>query len=285
MPDFPVVDAHVHFYDPARLSYPWLADVPAIAGAHGPTDYARAATRTVVDKMVFVEVDARPEDRFAEAEAVAALQKSEPRIAGIVASALLERGATAAMAEIERLQAIGPLCGVRRQIQNQSAPGWCTTPDFIAGVQALAQYDLPFDICIKHEQLPDAIRLISACPDVRFVLDHIAKPPIRAGEFEPWATNLRRIADLPNVVCKMTGVTTEADHASWTPAIIRPYIDHAFSCFGTGRMLFCSDWPVLTMSDSFEGWVALLDDVLKGAPDTALRDFYRNNAIRTYRLT
>ncbi|MBS7540340.1 amidohydrolase family protein [Ancylobacter lacus] len=283
MPDFPVIDAHVHFIAPGRLSYPWLATVPAIDAPHGPTQYRAATGRTVVDRLLFVEVDARPEDRFAEMAYVAELRAEEPRLAGVVASALLERGAAAAE-EIERLRALGRLKGIRRQIQNRSEPGWCLAAPFLEGVRMLARYDLPFDICIKHHQLAEATELVRRCPEVTFVLDHIAKPPIAAGGLEPWATGLRAMAALPNVVCKMTGVTTEADHASWRHEDVRPYIDHAFTCFGTERMLFCSDWPVINLSDSFEGWVATLDRVLEGVSAEARRAFYRDNAIRTYRL-
>ncbi len=283
MPDFAVVDAHVHFYDPARLSYPWLDGVPGIKGRHLPGDYAAATGTVAVEKLVFVEVDAEEHHRFDEARFVAGLAAGEPRIAGVVASALVERGRVVEE-EIEALKAAAPLRGIRRQIQNRAEPGWCLQPGFIEGVRLLAEHGLPFDICIKNSQLTDATELVRRCPEVTFVLDHIAKPSIAAGEWSPWADDLRAIAALPNVVVKLAGVTTEADHGAWTFEAIRPYIDHAIACFGLDRCLFASDWPVMNLSDSFAGWVATLDRVLEGCSEAERRAFYRDNALRVYRL-
>lgn len=284
MPDCPVVDAHVHFFDPARLSYPWLAGVPAIDKAHAPADHRAAAAGLTVEAMVFVEVDVAEELRFEETAFVAGLARDEPRIAGIVASAPIENGAEATEAEIARHTALGPLKGIRRLIQNRPEPGWCLAPAFVDGVRVLARHGLTFDICIRSHQLADATELVRRCPEVAFVLDHVGKPDIAGGEFEPWASGIRAMAALPNVVCKLSGVITEADPAAWTFEGIRPYVDHAFACFGPGRTMFASDWPVVNLAGSLAQWVAVLDRVLEGESEAARRAFWRDTAIRTYRL-
>ena len=283
MPDCPIVDCHVHFLDPAVQSYPWLEAVPLINRTFGPSDYQAACGSVTVEQFVFVEADAVPEQRFAEAEFVTRLPIKGPKLGGIVASALVEHGA-AVREEIERLLAIGPLRGIRRQIQNRPEQGWCLQPGFVEGVRVLADFGLPFDICIKSHQLGDATELVRRCPDVTFVLNHLGKPGIAAGSREPWWQEIQAMARLPNVVCKIAGVTTEADHAAWTIAQIRPYIDHTLDCFGLDRCLFASDWPVMNLSHSFAGWIATLDEILDGASASELRGFYRDNAIRVYRL-
>lgn len=284
MPNFALIDAHVHFYAPERLSYPWLASVPLINGTYLPQDFQAASEGVDVERMVFVEVDVASGQELDEARFIDVLaQKEEPRIGAIVASAPIELGAHVEPA-LDALANIGRVTGVRRLIQYHPASDYCLNPDFIAGVRLLAKYGFSFDICIRHQQLASATELVRRCPDVNFVLDHIAKPGIAAGLREPWMKEMRAIAALPNVVCKMTGVTTEADRQHWTLDDIRPYIEHAFDCFGFSRMLFASDWPVMNMSSSYSQWVHLLDDVLQGVAEDDLRRFYRDNALHTYRF-
>jgi L-fuconolactonase len=284
MPDFPIVDGHVHFYDPNKLSYPWLKTVPRIDGTYLPGQLDTARGQVDIEKIVFVEVDVDDAENLNEAIFVATLASTDRRIAGIVASVALERGAEAER-EIERLLAIPNIKGVRRLIQYHPEPDWCLNPRFIEGVRLLEKYSLTFDICIRNFQLASAVKLVRQCPGIHFVLDHIAKPSIAAGEWEPWASDLQAMAALANVVCKISGVATEADHASWTPEIIRPYINHAVACFGWSRLMFGSDWPVVNLASSYRQWVALLDDILQETSESDRRNFYRENAIRTYRLT
>jgi L-fuconolactonase len=284
MPSFPIVDAHVHYYDPAQLDYPWLDTVPAINGTYLPKDFAAASAGVVVDKQVFVEVDVAPGQELHEARFVEQLALTEPAIHGIVSSASIERGA-AVNDELDRLSEIALLRGVRRLIQHHPAADYCLQPGFIEGVQQLAPRNLSFDICIKHPQLASATQLIDRCPDVQFVLDHIAKPGIAAGVRQPWEDQMRAVAERPNVVCKITGVTTEADHRNWTLAQIRPYIEHAIECFGFSRVMFASDWPVVNLGSAYLPWVQVMDEILSGCSEHERQQFFRDNAIRTYRLS
>lgn len=283
MPSFALIDAHVHYYDPSRLSYPWLDNVPAIKGTYLPADFSRATQGIAIDKQVFVEVDVAPGQGLAEARFVADLATLEPRIQGIVASAAIERGA-AVNEELDRLQEVSLLRGVRRLIQYHPSADYCLQPAFIEGVQQLARRNLSFDICIRHQQLACATELVRRCPDVRFVLDHIAKPGIAAGLRDPWWQQLRAIAELPNVVCKVTGVVTEADPQRWTLEHIQPYIEHSIECFGFDRVLFASDWPVLDLASAYPAWVGIMDGLLAGCSASEQQRFYRDNAIATYRL-
>ena len=283
MPAFPIIDSHVHFYDPARIAHPWLASVPAIAAAHQPADLARDRATVDIEQVVFVEVDAAPGRERDEAEFAAALAAGPPRVGAIVASAPVEKGA-AVEADLGALRALPLVKGIRRLIQPHADPAHCLSAPFVEGVRCVGRFGLPFDLCISHGQLASATELVRRCPEVSFVLDHIAKPPIASGGREPWAAEMRAMAALPNVVVKISGVVTEADHHSWTADHVRPYIDHTLACFGFSRVLFGSDWPVLNLASRYANWVALLDTILGGVPEPELMGFYRDNARRVYSL-
>jgi len=284
MPEFPIVDAHVHFYDPGAVAYPWMREVPALNVPHLPADYDRRTGSVAVEGMVFVEVDAAPGRNLDEARWVERLAGSEPRLRGIVACVPLEQG-VAIEPQLAALAEIGMARGVRRLLQGHvGEPGWALRAPFVAAVRLLPRYRLSFDLCIFHPQLAEVTELVRRCPEVDFVLDHIGKPGIRDGLTEPWRANMRALARLPNVVCKVSGVITEADHATWTEAEAVPYLAHAIDCFGFDRVMFGGDWPVVELAGSYRRWVDMLDVVVAGASLAERRKLYCDNAIAFYRL-
>jgi L-fuconolactonase len=215
---------------------------------------------------------------------VAEAAKSDPRIGGIVASIPLEKGA-AAEADLAAFARMPLARGVRRLIQPHVAePGWCLRPDFLSGVKLLPKHGLPFEICIKHPQMSDAIELVRRCPEVSFILDHIGKPGIEVGIREPWWREIKALAELPNVACKISGVVTEADHKSWAYDQVAPYIERAVECFGFDRVMFGGDWPVCELASDYGNWISTLDRILSKVPRSDLEKLYRTNAIKAYRL-
>ena len=126
--------------------------------------------------------------------------------------------------------------------------------------------------------------MMRKCPEVSFILDHIAKPGIKAGLLDPWRAHIREMAALPNVVCKLSGVTTEADHKTWTRDQLRPYIDHVIESFGPDRILYGGDWPVSELAGSYLQWLATLDWATAGFSPADKRKLFRDNAIKAYRL-
>lgn len=284
MPSVPIVDSHVHLWDPAVLPYPWHAAVPAIAGRHGPAELRRAADGLALEAAVIVEADVAEGRHLDEVEWLDALAGEEPAIAAIVAALPVERGAAATAADLERLAARPRVRGVRRLIQGLPDPSLVIEPDYLAGVRALAAYNLVFDLCVRHWQLGFAVELARRCPDVLFVLDHLGKPGIRQGLWEPWAGQLRAAGRLDNVVCKLSGAITEADHGGWTPAGLRPYLEHAVACFGFGRLMYGSDWPVAELTHGYGRWVAVLDALLAAASPDEQRRFWAGTAREVYRL-
>ena len=284
MPDFPIVDSHVHLYDLDRLPYPWLQHVPKINRSFLLPDFDAARGAVEVERIVFAEVLVETglhleEARFAQEQA-----DHDRRVAGIIAYAPVEKGA-AVEDDLAALSQFAALRGIRRLIETERDPTMALEPGFTEGVRRVGRHGLPFDICVKHWGMVAAVALAQRCPDVQLVLDHIGKPGIRHGLKEPWWSQMRALAALPNVACKISGVITEADHAHWRPDQVKPYVAHAIECFGFDRVLFGSDWPVATLTHAYPTWVALVDEVVAGCSEAEARKLYRDNAERIYRLS
>jgi len=283
MPDFPIIDAHVHLTDVKNLGYAWTKSAPVLNRSVLPADLFKAAAPVEIEKFVFVEVDVDMPQHVAEAEWIDGIAKSEPKLAGMVAALPLEQG-NAVAGDLARIAGLKVARGIRRLIQNQPDPDFCIQPKFIEGLKLLAKYDLVFDICIFHHHLPNAIKMVRQCPEVRFVLDHIAKPAIKVGISDPWRQHMRELAALPNVTCKISGVSTEADHQNWTREQLKPYIAHAIDTFGFARCMYGGDWHVLELAGTYPQWVEVVDWVIEGASAAEKRQLYRDTAIRTYKL-
>ena len=283
MPNFPIVDTHLHIWDLGRLSYPWLDGVPMLNKNHLIEDYRLACGPVAVAKMVFLQCECDFAQFQAEADWVTEVARIDPRIRGIVPWAPLEKGEAAGGALVKL--AANPLVkGVRRIIQFEADQEFCLQPAFVRGVQLLPAHGLSFDLCINHRQLANTIKLVRQCPEVRFVLDHIGKPDIKAGLLDPWRAELRELSRIENVWCKLSGLVTEADFAKWKPADLKPYIDHVVECFGFDRVMFGGDWPVSTQATDYPRWVATLDAALHGCTPEELQRVYVRNAERFYRV-
>jgi len=285
MPDFPIIDAHVHLYDPSAVAYPWMAGVPVLNAPHLPDHFEDSLDGVEVEAVVFVEVDAGPGAHMDEARFISDLRQNTALVRGMVASMPLEEGPDAVAADLAAWAATPGARGVRRLIQKHAdEPGWSLREPFVEAVRALAAHDLSFDLCLFHPQMKDAITLVRACPDVRFVLDHIGKPGIRDGLIDPWRDDTAALAREPNVWCKISGVVTEADHDAWTIDEVAPCIAHAISCFGYGRAMFGGDWPVSKLATTYRGWVDVVDGVVAGASAEERERLYRGTAREFYRL-
>jgi L-fuconolactonase len=173
---------------------------------------------------------------------------------------------------------------VRRLLQGERDPAFCLQPGFIRGVELLPDFGFSFDICVKHHQLPAVVELVRRCPGTRFVLDHVGKPDIAAGLLDPWRESIAALAALPNVDCKVSGMVTEADPAAWSAADLAPYVAHVLAAFGEDRVLFASDWPVVTLAATYRRWVETLDGLTAGLAEMARRKLWAENARRVYRL-
>lgn len=283
MPSARIVDAHLHLWDPRHLRYPWLDGHALLERAYGLADYARATQSNPPAAMVFVQCEVEPAQALAEARWVSGLAAQDPRIEGIVAWAPLEKG-RAARAELEALARLPLVRGIRRIVQFEPDPAFCLQPAFIEGVRLLEEFDWSFDICTDWSRMGNVVRFAREVAGVRLVLDHLGKPPVAAGHLEPWASQLRELAALPNVWCKISGLATEADHASWTRDALRRYLDVGLDAFGLERLLYGGDWPVCLQAIELTGWVSLLDEWLGPAAAHGLERFWGGNARHVYRL-
>jgi L-fuconolactonase len=283
MPAFPIIDSHVHLYDVDRLRYGWLANVPKINRSYGLEDFDAARGPVSVDGIIFAEVWVDPGLHLQEAAMIQEMADRDSRLIGMVAHAPLERG-PAVEADLIALKKNRSLCGIRRLIEIERDPSMCLAPPFLEALRLLPRHGLTFDICVKHFAMVFALELVRRCPEVSFVLDHIGKPGIKHGLREPWWSQIRELATYPNVVVKMSGVITEADHEAWRPEEVKPYVAHVIECFGFDRVMYGSDWTVSELTHRYPTWVQILDEVIAGTSEAEQKKLYRDTALRTYGL-
>ena len=276
-----VIDAHLHFWNPGLLHYPWLTRIPALQRAFLPEHFAPLANGSV-DGVIVVEANCEPTEAMAEAEFVDGLAAREPRVLASVASVdLLDeeaRGPT-----LRRLAQRDRVAGIRHNIQGHR-PGYCLRAAFVRGVNDVAEHGFTFDLCITADQLDDVIELVRRCPDTRFVLDHCAKPAVRDNAFSSWAQLLERLASYERVSCKLSGLLSEARPDQRNAEALRLYVEHAHMCFGVERLLYGSDWPVCTIAGGETVWRDIVDDLTAAWSPSDRQALYSDNAIRLYGL-
>jgi predicted TIM-barrel fold metal-dependent hydrolase len=265
MPDraVPLVDAHHHVWDLTVRPQEWL-DEPAYAAIRRTftVDDLRAdATRSIAGRELTTSVLVQCVASRAETEELLALAEREPLVGAVVGWADL---ADAAIGEaVDQLRA-GPggaaLRSLRHVVQAEPDPDWLQRPSVERGLSALSQRGLGYDVLIRSEQLPQAIRLAERLPDLRLVVDHAAKPPIAAGDLDGWRRDLQALAVHPQVCCKVSGLVTEADHGNWTSADLRPVWDQLLAAFGPQRLMFGSDWPVCVVAGGWDRWAGTIGE-------------------------
>jgi L-fuconolactonase len=186
--------------------------------------------------------------------------------------------------QLERFGTHPKFRGVRHVVQDEPDDGFMLQADFLRGLTALAEFGLTYDLLLFPRHLPVACEVVTRLPEQPFVLDHIAKPPVAAGILAPWARDLRRLAAFPNVVCKVSGLVTEAHWQDWAAADFRPYLDVVFEAFGPGRIMFGSDWPVCTVAASYEQVVGLVAEYAGALSPDEQAEVWGGTARRFYRL-
>ncbi len=280
---FPIVDTHVHLWNPQLISYPWLDEIPALNEPYLLTDYDRACDPVAVDKMVFIQCEADYSQFMNEVDWVDNIADKDNRLQGIVPWSPLENG-DAVRPILDKLALNPRVKGIRRLIASEADPEFCIHPKFVQGVQALADYGLSFDITLAHQHRSNISKLVEQCPDVKFVLDHIGNPDIQNNRLDPWRTEVKTLSAYPNVWCKLSSLPTLADHQHWTEEQLKPYIDHVLECFGFERVMYGGDWPVASQAIDYPRWVDVLVRAVEGCSTDELTKLFRDNAITFYRL-
>jgi L-fuconolactonase len=272
------IDAHQHFWLYNDREYDWIDDtMGAIRRNFLPADL-----RPLLENCGFrgsVVVQTRQTRK--ETEWLLKLAKEHPFIRGVVG--WLDLRSPRLRAELQSFAGGSKLVGIRHIVQSEP-DGFLLDPDFLHGISVLEDFDLAYDILIYSKHLPAAAEFVRRFPRQRFVLDHLAKPPIKSGAIDFWARGIREIATFPNVYGKVSGLVTEADWQCWQPQDICAYLDVAFACFGADRLMIGSDWPVCLVAASYERTIDVVKDYLNRFTAEERRAVLGGNAARFWRL-
>ncbi len=275
-----LIDSHHHLWKYSAQQYGWINDSMSVLKAdYGPRELSEVAQDHGIDG--FVAVQAR--QCLAENEALLSAADAEPRILGVVG--WVPFAAADVKSELERSTADARMKGFRHVVQDEPDDRFLLRDDFNRGIGELVSFDLVYDLLIFAKQLPAAIEFVDRHPDQRFVLDHIAKPTIGAGEFdEAWERNFRELARRENVDCKFSGVVTEVRDQPWSIDAIRRYFDVALDAFTPSRLMFGSDWPVCLLQTRYTRWLETVRTLASELTDDQRDQFFGGTAARTYRL-
>lgn len=250
------LDAHQHFWRYDAGQYPWIPPGSALQRDWLPGDLAPLLTAVGIDGCIAVQA----RQTLDESRWLLELADDSPIIKGVVGWAdLRSERAGEQLAELARHP---KFVGVRHVVQDEPDVNFMLGAEFQRGIGLLEGFGLTYDLLIFPQQLPAAIELVNKFPRQPFVLDHLAKPHIEDGTLEPWPEQIRELAQSRNVMCKVSGMVTEARHDSWKAEEFRPYLDTVFEAFGAGRVMFGSDWPVCLLAGSYEQVFRLVDDYL-----------------------
>lgn len=275
-----VVDAHQHFWDPRLYSYSWMRrlELGVLCRPFLPEDLKPILREIGVEQTMLVQA----QSSLDETRWFLRLAEANEFIAGVVG--WVDLTASDLDRVLDELMQHQKFKGVRHQVEEEPDDAWLNRSDVLRGLKKIAQRGLPYDLLLKPRHLRYVSAIAKHAPDLRMVVDHIAKPPIASKEFEPWATNIADIARVPNVWCKLSGVITEADWKHWKLADIKPYVEHVVEHFGFDRVMFGSDWPVCTLAGTYQQAFKAVNENLGEVSEPQWRMVFRDNARVFYRL-
>ncbi|MBM7564116.1 amidohydrolase family protein [Paenibacillus sacheonensis] len=276
------IDAHQHYWKLDRGDYGWLTPEggPVLYRDYGPQDLEPDLERAGVRQTIVVQAAAT----HAETDYMLQLADNAVSIAGVVG--WLDFHDPDWKAVLEKFRANPKFVGIRIMIQEMKDAAEVLEPESLEALRYLAEIGLPVDLLMHSKQLPETIQLLKQIPNLHAVIDHIGKPQIGLGVFEPWASQIKALAaSHPGLYCKLSGMLTEADHESWEPEQFTAYVRHVVECFGTERVMFGSDWPVCLLAGSYMDVRAVLETALpEGLSEQQLSAIYGGNAAAFYKL-
>lgn len=272
------IDAHHHIWDYDPVQHAWIDDSMAvIQRSFTPADMEPLLQEAGIDGTVLVQVNQNLRENMVFTSAA----EANPFIKGVVG--WVDLLAADLEDQLDELRDLPKLKGFRHIAQAEPAD-YLSRSEVVRGIRQLGKYGFTYDILIKPHQMEAAVELVKTCPAQPFVLDHIAKPYIKAGEIDAWRKLMYTLGAMDNCYCKISGIITEADWHSWTPEQIRPYLDVALEAFGSRRLMFGSDWPVCLVAGSYRDVVNLAADYVQNLSVQEQQDFWGGNAIRFYGL-
>ena len=272
------LDSHQHFWTYDAAQYPWIPAGSPLQRDRLPADLAPLLAGAGLDGSIAVQA----RQTIEESLWLLTLAEHHSIIKGVVG--WVELRSPRVQEDLALLAPHPQFVGVRHVVQDEPDPNFMLGEEFLRGIAALQQFHLTYDILIFPKQLPAAIELARRFSSQPFVLDHIAKPPIKDGGMSPWREQIRELARSPNVLCKVSGMITEADHAAWKPKDLHPYLDVVFDAFGEDRLMFGSDWPVCLLAGSYGQVFSVIHDYISGMPAGAQDKILGGNAAKFYLL-
>jgi len=274
-----VIDSHHHFWNYNPKDYGWISDsMSVLRRDFGPDDLRNEIAGVGVDGVISVQA----RQTIDETRWLLDLAAKNDFIRGVVGWVPLVDDPAGAW--LEKFAKNPKFRSVRHVIQDEPDQHFILRDDFNRGVRLLKRFNLRYDILVFERHLPNTIEFVDEHPNQVFILDHIAKPQIRAGIVEPWRQNLCTLARRANVYCKLSGVVTEADWKAWTPQRLRPYFDAALQAFGPRRLMFGSDWPVCLVASDYARWVRTVREWAAPLSQSEQDRIFGGTAIEAYGL-
>lgn len=289
-----ILDTHQHLWDLKQFRLPWLAAAKGkLAKDHLPVDYLKAVESLNVVKAIYMEVDVVPEQHVAEAEYVLKLTEDPKNLT--VAAVIGGRPASETFGDyVARFKDDKRIIGVREVLHGATRRGYCLQKPFIRGVQLLGEHGKTFDLCMRPSELADAVKLVDACPDTRFILDHcgngdpyafmknLPEAAQPAHEVDQYRRDIEALARREHVVCKISGIVARMQGYAWKPEDLAPVINICLEAFGPDRVMFASDWPVCTQAASYAEWVQALKEIVRDRPLEERKKLFYDNAAKFY---
>jgi predicted TIM-barrel fold metal-dependent hydrolase len=283
-PMTPVVDTHQHLWDLSRFKLPWIRPDSPLNHNHLMADYLKATEGLNITKTVYMEVDLDPAQQDREAEYVLDVCRRgrTPMAAAVISGRPAADGFKKYITKYKDSKYVK---GVRQILHGDSTPpGTCLDPNFIRGVRLLGELGLSFDICVRPGELGDAAKLVDACPDTRFILDHCGNADVQVKDRTAWQKGMAEVARGKNVVCKVSGIVVSARPGRWTADDLAPFVNHTVKVFGKDRVMFGGDWPVCTKTATFKQWFEALRAIVGGWKEEDQRKLFYDNAVKFYGL-
>jgi len=277
------IDSHHHIWNLSVRDQEWITGdaMQPIRRNFVISDLHDASAASGIEKTILVQTVTD----YAETPELLLIAQSEQLVGAVVG--WLKIDAPDAIEHLHKyldLPGANYLKGIRDIAQDHPDPNYLAKPETISNVQKLGKLGIAYDLLTKIPELPAAIELVRACPDVQFVMDHISKPRIAKQEFEPWRTLMSELATFPNVLCKVSGLVTEANWKEWKVKDFKPYVDHVIEIFTPQRLMFGSDWPVANLGGTYAQVVELAEALTSGFSPSESESFWHKTAAAAYRL-
>ena len=274
-----IIDSHQHFWQVGRFDYPWMtSDLGVLYRDYLPRDLAPIIEARGVIKTVLVQAS----NSVAESRWLLNLADENSFIAGVVG--WVDLMSSSVDAQLDELTAHPKFKGVRHLVESEPDDNWLVQPAVLSGLRQLSRYTLSYDLLVHTRHLKFVPQVVESVPELAFVIDHLAKPPIAKNEIKEWSQALKPLASYPDVHCKLSGLVTEANWTSWKLDDLRPYVEHALELFGADRLMFGSDYPVCLLAASYDRVLDAFQEILEPLSDVDREKIFSNNAAKFYRL-